>query len=81
MTGTFDPRAWYVDSGATMERTNGSMQAFLSEHGIVHQTSVPYTPEQNGVAERMNRTLVQKARCMLKRAHAIPRRAVDNKAA
>ncbi|XP_046977607.1 uncharacterized protein LOC124543428 [Vanessa cardui] len=33
--------------------------------GIKHQTSTPYTPEQNGVAERMNRTLVERAKCML----------------
>ncbi|CAH2109249.1 unnamed protein product [Euphydryas editha] len=33
--------------------------------GIVLQTTCPYTPEQNGLCERMNRTLVEKARCML----------------
>lgn len=47
------------------EYTNSEMQVFLRKSGIVHQTTVPYTPEQNGVAERMNRTLVEKARCML----------------
>jgi len=31
----------------------------------VHQTTAPYTLEQNGVAERFNRTLKQKVRCML----------------
>ncbi|KMQ90788.1 cysteine-rich rlk receptor-like protein kinase 8 protein [Lasius niger] len=33
--------------------------------GIQHQHSVPYTPEQNGVAERANRTIVERAKCML----------------
>ncbi|XP_041969254.1 uncharacterized protein LOC121730360 [Aricia agestis] len=33
--------------------------------GIKHQTSTPYTPEHNGLAERMNRTLVERAKCML----------------
>lgn len=47
------------------EYCNQSMDEFLRKNGIVHQTTVPYTPEQNGVAERMNRTLVEKARCML----------------
>lgn len=47
------------------EYCNRVMSAYLREAGITHQTTVPYTPEQNGVAERMNRTLVEKARCML----------------
>ena len=33
--------------------------------GIVRHFTVPGTPQQNGVAERMNRTLVDKVRCML----------------
>nr|GFA08561.1 putative ribonuclease H-like domain-containing protein [Tanacetum cinerariifolium] len=33
--------------------------------GILHQTSVARTPEQNGVVERRNRTLVEAARTML----------------
>jgi hypothetical protein len=37
----------------------------LSKHGIQHKNIVPYKPQQNGVAERKNRTLVEIARCML----------------
>ncbi|GJX26974.1 retrovirus-related pol polyprotein from transposon TNT 1-94, partial [Tanacetum coccineum] len=33
--------------------------------GIEHQTSTPRTPEQNGVVERQNLTLVEAARTML----------------
>ncbi|KAJ1530149.1 hypothetical protein ONE63_005080 [Megalurothrips usitatus] len=40
-------------------------QEFLKNHGISHETTVEYTPEQNGVSERMNRTLLDKARTML----------------
>lgn len=47
------------------EYCNYNFEKFLSNHGIVHQTSTPYTPEHNGMAERMNRTLVERARCML----------------
>lgn len=38
---------------------------FCSSHGIVHQTTAPYTPQQNGVAERKNRTLKNMINSML----------------
>lgn len=47
------------------EYCNHAMADFLRLNGIEHQTTVPYSPQQNGVAERFNRTLVEKARCML----------------
>ena len=36
----------------------------LKENGIEHQTIVPYNPQQNGVVERMNRTLLNMVRSM-----------------
>jgi hypothetical protein len=50
------------------EYVNSEFQDFLSACGIKHERTVPYTPEQNGVAERLNRTIVDKARTMLKDA-------------
>ena len=41
---------------------------YLKSKGIRHELAAPYSPQQNGVAERMNRTLVEAARSML--AHA-----------
>ncbi|KAL6054460.1 Cysteine-rich receptor-like protein kinase 25-like protein [Balamuthia mandrillaris] len=41
----------------------------LIQRGILHQRSAPYTPEQNGVAERKNRSIVEKALCLLQQAH------------
>lgn len=38
---------------------------YLRKNGILHQKSNPYTPEQNGLAERFNRTIVEKAKCLL----------------
>jgi len=38
---------------------------FLSKHDIARQNSSPYTPQQNGVAERANRTIVEMARSMI----------------
>jgi transposase InsO family protein len=39
---------------------------FYDEQGIKHFTTTPYTPQQNGVVERRNRTVVEMARCLLK---------------
>ncbi|GKV30830.1 hypothetical protein SLEP1_g39605 [Rubroshorea leprosula] len=41
---------------------------FCNEHGIKRHLTVPGTPQQNGVAERMNRTLMERARCMMSTA-------------
>ena len=35
-----------------------SFSYFMSSHGILHQSSCAYTPQQNGVVERKNRHLV-----------------------
>ncbi|GJR03530.1 retrovirus-related pol polyprotein from transposon TNT 1-94 [Tanacetum coccineum] len=47
------------------EFLNKTLHAYFKEEGIEHQTSTPRTPEQNGVVERQNRTLVEAARTML----------------
>lgn len=41
------------------------VQHYLENQGIKTQFTAPYCPEQNGVAERKNRTLIEMARCML----------------
>lgn len=51
------------------EFCSNAFETFLKDNGIVHQKSNPYTPQQNGVSERMNRTIVEKARCLLFDAH------------
>jgi transposase InsO family protein len=38
---------------------------FLKDHGVEKQTSTPYTPHHIGVAERMNRTIVEMIRSVL----------------
>nr|GFA71708.1 hypothetical protein [Tanacetum cinerariifolium] len=47
------------------EFLNKTLNAFFKEEGIEHQTSTARTPEQNGVVERRNRTLVEAYRMML----------------
>ena len=46
---------------------------FMSSHGILHQSSCAYTPQQNGVAKRKNRHLVETARTLLLH-HKVPQR-------
>nr|GEX70516.1 retrovirus-related Pol polyprotein from transposon TNT 1-94 [Tanacetum cinerariifolium] len=50
------------------EFLNKTLHAYFSSEGILYQTSVARTPEQNGVVERRNRTLVEAARTMLSAA-------------
>ena len=59
-------KALRTDNGT--EYLSRAFQAHLKEQGIRHQTSVPFCPSQNGVSERANRTLVEKARTMLQHA-------------
>nr|GEW68663.1 hypothetical protein [Tanacetum cinerariifolium] len=51
-----------------MDFLNQTLYAYFAAKGIQHQTSVARTPEQNGVVERPNRTLVEAARTMLSAA-------------
>ncbi|CAM8956547.1 unnamed protein product [Rhodiola kirilowii] len=52
-----------TDNG--LEFCNKAFNQFCAEQGIRRHHTVLGTPQQNGVAERMNRTLLAKARCML----------------
>ena len=47
------------------EYTSKEFDGFCRQEGIMRQLAVPYTPEQNGVAERKNRSIVGAARAML----------------
>jgi hypothetical protein len=43
----------------------GELDKFCEREGIIHEHSVPYTPQQNGRAERLNRVLLEKTRTLL----------------
>ena len=55
----------------TLKTDNGGkfcpaeFEGFLKNEGIKHEYTIPKTPEQNGVVERLNRTLLEAVRCML----------------
>ncbi|GJV43943.1 retrovirus-related pol polyprotein from transposon TNT 1-94 [Tanacetum coccineum] len=57
--------ARYIRTDNGTEFVNQIMSKFYESVGITHQKSVPRTPQQNGVVERLNRTLVEAARTML----------------
>ena len=63
-----------VQSGSTLrilrtdnggEYTSNEFEEFLRLQGAIHQVTVPYSPQQNGVSERKNRTVMEMARSML----------------
>nr|GFD31496.1 retrovirus-related Pol polyprotein from transposon TNT 1-94 [Tanacetum cinerariifolium] len=57
-----------VRSDKGTEFLNQTLHAYFAAEGILHQTFVARTPEQNGIVERRNRTLVEAARTMLSAA-------------
>jgi len=57
-------KALRTDRGG--EFNSGAFVVFCSENGIKHNTTTPYTPQQNGVVERRNQTVVEMARCLQK---------------
>ena len=52
-----------IDNGA--EYISNEFKSYLLENGIQHQRMVAYTPQQTGVVERMNRTLMDCVRSLL----------------
>ena len=49
-----------TDNGG--EYINRELGSYFKEHGIMHEVTAPYTPEQNGAAERLHRTLIERVR-------------------
>lgn len=47
------------------EFVNSELSSFFNQNGIVHQTTCPYTPQQNGRIERRHRNLLEMTRALL----------------
>ncbi|CAI7782932.1 unnamed protein product, partial [Closterium sp. NIES-54] len=47
------------------EFVNNELAKWMKSKGIKHDVTTPYTPQQNGAAERLNRTLVEAVRSLL----------------
>lgn len=65
---------WEVETGAAantirsdggLEYSGGKWKAWREQKGIRHETSTRYTPQQNGVAERYNRTISERVGALL----------------
>ena len=56
-------KAIRTDNGG--EFTSSEFEAHLQSEGVKHELTIPKNPEQNGVAEHMNRTLVETVRSLL----------------
>lgn len=63
---TFSVANLRTDPGG--EYMSKAFDTHLTERGTRHQLSIVNTPQQNGVAERMNRTIIEMARCLLQHA-------------
>nr|GFA76410.1 putative ribonuclease H-like domain-containing protein [Tanacetum cinerariifolium] len=55
----------YIRTDNGTKFINKTLTKYYERIGIFHQKTVPRTPQQNGVVERRNRTLVEAARIML----------------
>ncbi|KAI9915826.1 hypothetical protein PsorP6_007973 [Peronosclerospora sorghi] len=66
--GSFGSGGPFMDFKALMENQleyNIKFAKICKSAGIVHQTTIPYSPQQNGLAERMNRTITERAKVII----------------
>jgi transposase InsO family protein len=61
----FDAKVKKIRSDNITEFKNTQVEEYLDQEGSKHAFFAPYTPQQNGVAERKNRTLIESRRIML----------------
>ena len=59
-----------IRSDRGREYESNEFNSFVRSLGIIHETTPPYSPSSNGVAERKNRTLVELTNVMLIESHA-----------
>ena len=57
-------RKFHSDNGG--EYMSDKLQAAFKKFGIIHTKSAPGTPQQNSVAERFNRTIIEMATCLMR---------------
>ncbi|XP_071727474.1 uncharacterized protein [Rutidosis leptorrhynchoides] len=65
MLNQFEKRIKVIRSDNGTEFINNKMNCFITNKGIIHQTSYAFTPQQNGIAERKHRHLLNVARSLM----------------
>jgi transposase InsO family protein len=65
VSNQFNTNVQIIRTGNGTEYVNNEFMTYISNHGIIHQTTCPSTPPQNGVVERKNRYLLEVARSMM----------------
>ena len=73
VTNHFSSKICILRSDNGTEYTSNIMTKYLSDQGIMHQTSCVGTPQQNGIAERKNRDLLEKTRALMLQTN-VPKR-------
>jgi hypothetical protein len=61
----FNDKVKKIRNDNDAELKNTQVENFLDEECMKHEFLTPYTPQQNGVAERKNRTIIEMARTIL----------------
>jgi len=61
----WERRVKILRSDNSLEYINNEFLSYLESKGIEHEPTAPYTPEQNGRAERNNQAINDSARAML----------------
>ncbi|KAG8496510.1 hypothetical protein CXB51_008987 [Gossypium anomalum] len=59
----------YLRTDNGLEFCSDEFNRLYKSEGIMRHLTVCHTPQQNGIAERMNRTIMEKVRCMLSNAN------------
>jgi len=65
VTNQFNVKVRIIRTDNGKEYVNNDFAKYISNHGMIHQTTCPGTPPQNGVAERKNRHLLEVARSLM----------------
>jgi hypothetical protein len=65
VSNQFNAKVQIICTDNGTEYVNNEFMSYTSYHGIIHQTTCPSTPPQNGVPERKTRHLLELARFMM----------------
>jgi len=63
----------YLRNNGAKDYKTKVLQDFLRQEEIIHEVIERYCPQSNGLAERLNLTIMDKVRCMLIDANLIPK--------